>query len=72
LALGLDIQQVNLVINYDFPNSHSAYIHRAGRCGRFGRKGSVISFLTENTERDIIKQYFNITLEEMPANIIDL
>ena len=34
--------QVSLVINYDLPNNRELYIHRIGRSGRFGRKGSVI------------------------------
>jgi superfamily II DNA/RNA helicase len=41
--LGIDVQQVSLVINYDLPNSRELYIHRIGRSGRFGRKGVAIS-----------------------------
>lgn len=43
LCLGIDVQQVSLVINYDLPNSRELYIHRIGRSGRFGRKGVAIS-----------------------------
>jgi superfamily II DNA/RNA helicase len=43
--LGIDVQQVSLVINYDLPNSRELYIHRIGRSGRFGRKGVAISKL---------------------------
>jgi ATP-dependent RNA helicase len=42
-CLGIDVQQVSLVINYDLPNSRELYIHRIGRSGRFGRKGVAIS-----------------------------
>ena len=42
-SIGIDVQQVSLVINYDLPNSRELYIHRIGRSGRFGRKGVAIS-----------------------------
>ncbi len=47
-ARGIDVQSVNVVINYDFPTNFETYIHRAGRSGRFGRKGTVITFITNN------------------------
>lgn len=33
---GIDMRQVNLVINYDFPRDSETYLHRVGRAGRFG------------------------------------
>jgi len=48
IARGLDFKAVNLVINYDFPNSGVSYVHRIGRTGRNGRKGKAITFFTEN------------------------
>ncbi|XP_076893410.1 DEAD-box ATP-dependent RNA helicase 57-like [Bidens hawaiensis] len=47
IARGMDFKGVNCVINYDFPDSSSAYIHRIGRSGRAGRKGEAITFYTE-------------------------
>lgn len=44
---GLDIKNIKAVINYDFPNHIEDYIHRIGRTGRAGAKGSSYSFLTE-------------------------
>lgn len=41
---GLDFPHVNLVIQYDFPKTVSDYIHRAGRTGRGGAPGKVITF----------------------------
>ena len=43
-ARGLDVQRISHVINYDFPHDTEAYVHRIGRTGRAGRKGSAILF----------------------------
>ena len=48
---GLDINSVNLIINYgnfykiDFPNNKDIYLHRMGRACRFGKQGVCISFI---------------------------
>lgn len=47
IGRGIDIQQVNLVINYDMPYSLEKYIHRIGRTGRLGRKGVAINLITQ-------------------------
>ncbi|ESW34721.1 hypothetical protein PHAVU_001G175300 [Phaseolus vulgaris] len=47
VARGMDFKGVNCVINYDFPDSASAYVHRIGRSGRAGRTGEAITFYTE-------------------------
>jgi superfamily II DNA/RNA helicase len=44
---GLDFPFLSHVINYDFPNTSSDYLHRAGRTGRAGRKGIVVSLYTK-------------------------
>jgi ATP-dependent RNA helicase RhlE len=45
-ARGIDIPQLEMVINYDLPESTDDFTHRVGRTGRAGHKGQVISFLT--------------------------
>jgi len=45
LARGIDVQQVGLVINYELPFKKEIYIHRIGRAGRFGKKGTAINFV---------------------------
>lgn len=47
IARGMDFKGVNCVINYDFPDSAAAYIHRIGRSGRAGRSGEAVTFYTE-------------------------
>lgn len=47
MSRGIDFKGVNLVINYDFPQSITSYIHRIGRTGRAGREGHAITFYTE-------------------------
>ncbi|CAF0751133.1 unnamed protein product [Adineta steineri] len=73
-ARGIDVQQVSLVINYDLPNNRENYIHRIGRRGRFGRKGVVINFVTDDDRRTLsdIQQFYNTHISEMPMNVADL
>lgn len=56
-ARGLDVKQLKLVINYDAPNHMEDYVHRAGRTGRAGNKGTCVTFITPHQDqyaRDII------------------
>jgi translation initiation factor 4A len=53
LARGIDVQQVELVINYELPQRKEQYIHRIGRAGRFGRKGTAINFVCPQDARFI-------------------
>ena len=50
-ARGLDVKQLKLVINYDVPNHMEDYVHRAGRTGRAGQKGTCITFITPEQDR---------------------
>ena len=76
LARGIDIPQVNLVVNYDLPPNKETYIHRIGRCGRFGKKGVAIVLVKMQDQNDIknlnkMKNFYNMAIEELPENIID-
>jgi translation initiation factor 4A len=65
-ARGIDIQQISLVINFDIPKDIHTYLHRIGRSGRWGRKGTAINFICErdlNTMRRI-ENYYKISIEE--------
>ena len=50
---------MNLVINYDFPNSALTYIHRVGRTGRADRKGTAITLFTEE-DKPLIRSIANL------------
>jgi translation initiation factor 4A len=71
LARGIDVQQVSLVINYDLPSKKENYIHRIGRSGRFGRKGTSINFLTERDYdyQKEIESYYDTQINELPSDI---
>jgi len=51
LARGIDVQHVEMVINYDLPRYGENYIHRIGRAGRFGKKGTAINFVLPSNEK---------------------
>ncbi|KAL7750433.1 pre-mRNA processing RNA-helicase [Sorochytrium milnesiophthora] len=50
-ARGLDVKGLNLVVNYDCPNHKEDYVHRVGRTGRAGNKGTAITFVTPDQDR---------------------
>jgi len=58
LGRGIDIQRVNIVINYDMPNDPDQYLHRVGRAGRFGTKGLAISFISSDAPMETTKTGF--------------
>ncbi|KAI8339245.1 P-loop containing nucleoside triphosphate hydrolase protein [Chlamydoabsidia padenii] len=62
MARGLDFKGVNLVINYDFPQTVQSYIHRIGRTGRAGRQGEAITYYTKD-DFDYLKSIVNVMRE---------
>ena len=53
---GIDIEKVNIAINYDSPPDADSYLHRVGRAGRFGTKGVSISFVSSDEDQEVLKQ----------------
>lgn len=55
---GLDTSSVQLVVNYDFPDTLQDYLHRVGRVGRVGSKapGAVVSFVTHRWDVDLVRK----------------
>ncbi|MBU0612456.1 DEAD/DEAH box helicase [Patescibacteria group bacterium] len=52
-ARGIDVNNIEVVVNYDLPGSPDDYVHRIGRTARAGKKGKAISFATPDQHRDI-------------------
>tara|TARA_B100000575_G_C23143146_1_gene665919 strand:- start:4859 stop:6097 length:1239 start_codon:yes stop_codon:yes gene_type:complete len=74
IARGIDVQQVEIVINFDIPREIETYIHRIGRSGRFGRKGMAINFVTDKEFHHLerIQQYYHTDIVPLPENIKDI
>ena len=69
LARGIDIQSLQLVINYDIPFKKENYIHRIGRSGRFGKKGLIINLVSSDTIKPLLDicKYFGADIEPLPS-----
>jgi superfamily II DNA/RNA helicase len=50
---GLDVHELDLVVNYDFPVSVTDYLHRVGRTARMGRPGNTVSLVQTKQDRAI-------------------
>lgn len=59
LARGVDFRGVNLVINYDVPQTAQAYVHRIGRTGRGTNKGKAVTFFTKE-DTQAVKPIVNV------------
>ena len=62
---GLDVEGLDLVINYDLPEQAEIYVHRIGRTGRAGATGVAISMVRDETDRDLedIEEFTGQTIE---------
>ncbi|CAD5322534.1 unnamed protein product [Arabidopsis thaliana] len=66
-ARGLDVKELELVVNFDAPNHYEDYVHRVGRTGRAGRKGCAVTFISEDDAKyapDLVKA---LELSEQPV-----
>jgi len=69
---GMDVERVNIVINYDMPQDSDMYLHRVGRAGRFGTKGLAVTFVASDEDSQVldkVQNRFEVNIEEMPAHI---
>jgi len=74
IARGIDVQQISLVINYELPMHRENYVHRIGRAGRYGRKGTTINLLLPE-EVDMMKdicEHYGMQLKTLPTDISNL
>lgn len=71
-ARGIDVEDIDVVFNYDIPHDPEYYVHRIGRTGRAGRSGTAILFTSRNKRKQIrsIEKQIKTKLErlEMPSN----
>ena len=68
---GIDVDDVDCVINFDVPEENEYYVHRIGRTGRAKRKGvawSIIGSFPEKAKLDEIAKYSNYTVKAMVLN----
>ncbi len=68
---GIDIQAVNVVINFDFPKNAETYLHRIGRSGRFGHLGLAINLVTYEDRFNLyrIEQELGTEIAPIPPTI---
>ena len=71
LTRGIDIQAVNVVINFDFPKNSETYLHRIGRSGRFGHLGLAINLVTYEDRFNLyrIEQELGTEIQPIPQYI---
>ncbi len=64
-ARGIDVDEVDMVFNYDIPRDEEYYVHRIGRTARAGREGISYSFVTNKDRRQLrnIERYAKTTIE---------
>lgn len=69
-ARGIDIPDVDYVINYDLPDQAEQYVHRIGRTGRGEKKGQALAFVSPVEEKMLleIQEYINYPVEELEIN----
>lgn len=71
LTRGIDIQAVNVVINFDFPKNAETYLHRIGRSGRFGHLGLAINLINWEDRFNLykIEQELGTEIQPIPQAI---
>ncbi|OMJ29806.1 ATP-dependent RNA helicase uap56 [Smittium culicis] len=69
---GIDIERVNVVINYDMSEDADSYLHRVGRAGRFGTKGLAITFVSTDEDKKVlesVQERFEVDIPVLPEKI---
>jgi len=74
IARGIDVQQISLVINYELPPNTENYVHRIGRAGRYGRKGTTINLLLPEEEGMMteISNLYAMEIKPFPSDVSSL
>ncbi|KAI9504353.1 hypothetical protein BX070DRAFT_223893 [Coemansia spiralis] len=69
---GVNIEFVDIVINYDTPSDTDAYLYRFGRAGKFGIEGLAITFVSSAEDKKVVEsvqERFEVSIAELPAEI---
>ncbi len=68
LSRGIDIENVNLILNYEIPHKAEDYVHRIGRTARAGKEGLAVSFISEREMQhfDRIEKLLDRVIEKSP------
>ncbi|KAJ7034008.1 P-loop containing nucleoside triphosphate hydrolase protein, partial [Mycena alexandri] len=66
---GIDVERVNIVINYDCPSDADSYLHRVGCAGRFGTKGLAVASESDSAVMASIQSRFTVAVPELPDHI---
>ena len=69
-ARGLDVDDVDIVFNYDLPNDMEYYVHRIGRTGRIGKSGTSYTLISGRREFSAIHHIERVTKAKIVQNII--
>ena len=63
-ARGLDVDGIDLVVNYDPPEDHKAYLHRVGRTARAGRKGTGVTLVMPDQQYEVSRIVSRLDLND--------
>lgn len=69
-ARGIDVDNIELVVNFDIPQDNEYYIHRIGRTGRAGRQGKAITLISGRKQRDFIKEIMHYTKTSIRKQVL--
>ncbi len=71
ITRGIDVKQVNVVINFDFPKAAETYLHRIGRGGRFGHLAIAINFVTDTDRKSLyqIEDDLETEIKPIPSDV---
>jgi translation initiation factor 4A len=71
LARGIDVQTLSIVINYELPPSQENYLHRIGRTGRYGRKGTALNLITpeEKEQQTHLERAYGTKVDVLPDDL---
>lgn len=71
---GLNMKDIDLVINYDVPQDPESYVHRIGRTARAGKEGKAIMFVTEGEMKNVqvIERRNKIKIKQVDENGVEM